>query len=414
MQLFDRVKKCRNAALAIILSSAGAVFAFDNTATLPAGINGPQIRSGFISDLNQKYDSSGQLVYLGDTKSINFDMTTLQKVAPDITQLSNALKAFSNQDIGSNITLGTLHVDAVPVIQYYAPIFARGITTNWTLGVGLPIIHYQNSVKFTQVGSNIPYYQSQFSGLSTTLDSAFARLNQDLTVQAQSQIVAKGYAPVGNRDETFIGDMQLVSAYRFIETPSTSMSFKTTFTLPTGPGYDDRDLVALNYFHQTSIENSLVLNHVHTHGITTSALLGFKLPFAEKLLMRIPSTLDETLPGLDREQTVSRQQGRTLLSGLGVSWDLNDAWNFTSGATYSEKNSDSISNTTSGTTEGLTSNTGSQSVTTKIGANYSSVRAFYRKEIPVPFMISALLNDTIYGMNTPRITEVDLTVMMFF
>lgn len=382
--------------------------------TLPAGINSPSVRMGYITGIEQRYTNSSDLYRVGYLKSIQFNSENLKRLSSRAATLIRTLDNFGNSQLGQNINYGVLKIDTKPEIQYTAPVYARGITDRWTLGVGLPIIHYKNKVQLVQEGSNLEYYRSQFS---SDLDPELtAALNLDMASEAKSVINSLGYKPIESRDETYLGDIQLVSAYRFWETKSQGALYTLTFNLPTGPKYDPDDLLALNSFERTSIENRVTASQMLGSSLELAPYLSHQYYFQDQVEMRVPKSESDALPDQSTKEKVRRKIGDTAMLGLEAYLSLGDRWSFGVGYAAAEKRRDQFSGDRGGRYDLLETETETDARYKRMNGQiqYSTIKAYMKKQAFMPAVIAYNYIDTVSGQNIERRTVNEINMMMFF
>ncbi|MBO9665818.1 MAG: hypothetical protein J7501_03290 [Bdellovibrio sp.] len=382
-----------------------------STDVLPSGISSPSFRFGNVDGISQRYIDNGSLVKLGDYKSVNFDAEQLQKFNADAARLVSALNKFGAAGLGDKINLGVLKVDTDPTVKYFAPVFAHGVTKNWTVALGLPIVNYQNKISLSQQFSNIDYYRRQFSGLSAELDSALAT---DLGQATNDTLAAKGYKRIENHDETFVGDVQIVSRYRFMEDHKQAILYQAQLNLPTGPQYNPDDLAAINIFGRTNINNSLTYSYRATSRITLVPYISYIFNIPDQITERVPTNENDTLPDASAKEDIHRHIGNTASIGNSVFYDWNDALQFGLGYEYSNKDRDNYSGSGAGRYDLLGQHTAGSAHRVRGQVSYSTVSSYFRKQSVIPFVVSLEVSDIIAGVNVERQFAQELTLMMFF
>lgn len=382
-----------------------------NTSFLPPDIYSPAIRFGHINGLDQRFNEDGKLVSLTDYNAIEFDAKTLSKFNSQAQNLISTLNRFGAFKIGDELNLGVLEIQAHPKIDYAAPIFAKGITKKWTLGFGLPVIHYQNRVTLSQSFSNIDYYKKQFSGLSSELDQA---LNTNLGDSTQQVLVEKGYKPLENRDQQFLGDSQIVSLYKVYEEADLTLVHQATLTLPTGPVYDTDDLLALNTFHKTSVENTLAVSKqaLPLWKVTPYASLKYTLP--EKIDIRVPENEDDILPTKSSTENVIRQDGLSYEFGLQNVVDMTESFQISFDYRLGEKAMDEFSGSQNRRYDLLSKNTDTKWQKTSFEFAYSTVKSYFKHSSRIPFILSLNFFDTLAGKNIERRFGQEMAMTLFF
>lgn len=410
--------KCRNFCRYRIIFAISFGFCFFSlqsfaisTSTLPENIYSPALRYGHIEGLDQRFTETGSLVKLTDYRSIEFDAKTLAKFNTQAQQLIATLNRFGAFGIGDSLNLGVLEIQTQPTIEYTAPVLARGITSRWTVALGVPVIHYQNNVKLSQSFSNINYYRNQFSGLSNELDQA---LNTNIGESTQQVLAAKGYRRLENRNEKFLGDLQLVSLYKLYEDENLSVMHQATLSLPTGPQYDPNDLLALNTFHKTSLENIFSLSKKIGSIWKVTPYTSFRYNLPEKIDARVPLNEDDVIPDQSSIENVEKQEGLSLEVGLQNSVDLTDSFQVTLDYKLGVKAEDRYNGSRSSRYDLLPQNSKSRWQKASVDFVYSTVKSYMKKSAAIPFMLSLSLFDTLAGQNVERRTGQELSMTLFF
>lgn len=381
------------------------------TATLPAGIHSPSLRRGWVTGIDQKYVGDGSLWNLGATKAVVFNAANLSKFNDRAQQLVEALNRFGTAELGDNINFGVLTPETKPQIDYWAPVFARGISPSWTLGVGVPVVHYQNSIDLKIRGSNLEYYRTQFAGLSAELDEAFAT---DLVHETHQTLRQRGYKPLDDKNETFLGDLQLASLYRFWEKRDVSALYGLTVSLPTGPQYDPDDLAALNIFGRTSVENKVTMGWKMSSAWEIAPSFAYLFHVPDRVKMRVPTDEDDVLPDESTKETLERRLGGIMTIGSDLFYSVTEQWTLGAGYFLSEKTRDVYTGSQAKRYDLLGRNTDSQSHKVSASVSFSTVQSFLAKKSLLPAVVSVNVSDTIAGRNTERKTFQEMSFMMFF
>jgi hypothetical protein len=385
--------------------------ALSSTTVLPEGINSPSIRYGIVDGIDQTYTENGSLMNLGDYKSVVFDAPHLAKFNKDAQTLIDALNAFGNQGMGNDFNLGVLKIETKPEVRYFAPVYARGVSKKWTIGIGIPMVTYKNEISMSQQFSNIAYYRQQYSGLSSELDAA---LNTDLRKATQDTLAQKGYRPLESRNETFLGDIQLVSVYQFFDNSYQALAYQAQVNTPTGPQYDPDDLAAINIFGRTYVTNTVLFSQRIGSRITLVPTVSWLINIPDHITARVPTDEDDTLPDANSKESVERQMGNKIAGGGNVFYEINDQWTVGSGYEYANKARDQYRGSGKGRYDLLSQNTESQSHRVKGEVAYSSVKSYFKKTALIPLVVSLEISDTIAGINVERQTVQEMNFMMFF
>ncbi|MBK9323286.1 MAG: hypothetical protein IPM97_10150 [Bdellovibrionaceae bacterium] len=388
-----------------------SVQALVTTDTLPGGINSPGFRYGIIGNAHERYLGDGTLMSLGDAKSLVLDTDSVKRMNPDTQKLIDVLNSFGDGALGDKLNFGVLRVRTMPEVKYFAPIFSRGITDKWTVAFGFPVITYKNTISITQEYSNIAYYREQFKGLSPRMDAAF---NINLAKATNEALQAKGYRALNHRDETFLGDVQFVSVYKFYETRKSAMIYMAMLGLPTGPAYDPSDLMAINIFGRTTLSNMVAYSHRIGSRFSLMPYATYLLNVEDKVTARVPLNEEDSLPDINSEQTVSRSIGNTAVIGSNVFYELSDSWTF--GAAYEalQKKENHYRGERDSRYDLLSKNTQSAAQRVKGEVTYSTVKSYLDKSAKVPLMFSFEVSDVIAGINFSRQFLQEMNLVLFF
>lgn len=393
----------------ILLFGTDQSFAL-TTETLPSNIYSPAVRIGQISALDERYSESGTLVHLRDYKSIEFDADTLAKFNAKADELISTLNKFGLYKAGDLFNLGTLEIDTKPEINYIAPILAKGISETWTVGIGLPVITYSNTISLSQKFSNIEYY-NQFRGLSPELDQA---LDTDLASETQQALENKGYQRLQSQKKQFLGDVQLMSLKKILQRMESKLLHILSVNLPTGPTYDSDNLLALNSFHDFSVENKFIYVKNIFYFLDLAPSISMKYVLPQKINARIPKNKDDVLPDQNSKDDVTKTAGLAFEGGLSGSVLISDQLKIDAGYALGQKMKDSYSSSDKGDSSVLAdkSNSSWQKVSAEV--SYSTVKNYLKTKTFIPMILSLTVYDTIAGENIERRLGQELNMTLFF
>jgi hypothetical protein len=401
------------ASLLMVLSPMAQ--ALDSSDVLPSHVDSPSVRIGYVSGIGQKYTSNGSLMSLTDVNSMTFDAKKLVAIEPRVQQLISVLNQFGQQQMGSALTLGTLHINTEPAVNYYAPIHAHGITDKWTIAVGVPIIHYKNNIALTQEGSNLDAIQKQAGGISPELDSAFDELHAGLVQSAQKELAGKGYKPLQNVDTTFVADTQLVSLYQIFNNKRLALLTKTTLNLPTGPKDDPDDLTDLSDFGQTNVSEGAVLTYMLLPKLRVSGLLTGTYGIPDTIDKRVPTSANDSLPDASTKENVHRQIGSSLSLGVSTMYWFTQKWSAGAGYDIVTKGADRYWGDRATSHYNLLESDSNQIAHhVRFGISFDTISSYLAKQAFMPAMVTYTYSDTISGINVSRQTIHELWLTMFF
>lgn len=385
--------------------------AYAGPEVLPAGINSPMFNYGVFQNIGQRYEQDGSLWKMGDLQSVEYDASYLTKVSPEAKNLITALNAFGLSH-GESINYGVLKFDIDPSMQYFAPIYARGITKNWTLAFGAPIITYQVDIHLQTVNSNLASYKAIYEGrVNEELDLA---LNLDIKAETLKTIEQRGYKPLQSQKSQFMADMPIVSIYKFHQMPQLDLFYLATVGLPTGPRYDPDDLVALNTLGLASMENMIASTLKGKYGLSVTPYLGYQYVLPDKITARVPLNEEDNLPDSSQKENVNRQTGGKWIFKSEGEWKSSDSLTFYSSYTQNQKAQDTFSGNGDARYDLLSKNTYTREEIYSVKVSFNTVKAYFKKKALFPYMVYYEFSDLFKGENVNRRTLHEVNFKMFF
>ncbi len=417
--LFSPPKRRAIAAFAVLLWSPFAL-AMDSTETLPARVNSPAFRYGMISGVDSKYNTNGSVETLSDINTINFNSDQLKKISSDIETLVLVLNQLSGtQRLGDQLNLGTLRIETEPDLRYMVPIFARGVTEDLSLGVALPIVKYKNKLSLVQSNSNATEICNQIGPTpSPDLRDACAKLKSTrMTDEVRKELANKGYEPIQDRNETLIGDLQLVSFWRFFNQNQAgrhTMVLRNTLTLPTGKTNDPDDLADLGAFGQTAVEALLLHNYLIVPKLRFATKAAYKMTLPDHVDARVPKNEGDFLPGPETKEKVARNLGDTITLGAAATWNFYGDFGLAGGYEYAQKGSDQYSGDKRSRYELLEKETSSVAHRLRGGLSYDTIGLYQRTKKVPPMKLDFEVINTVAGRNTDRSLTNELSLTLFF
>ncbi len=366
---------------------------------------------GVFQNLDQKFQNDGSLWRLGDLRSVVYDASYLHKVSPDAKNLISVLNAFG-QSHGESINYGVLKFEINPSMQYFAPIYAYGVTSNWTIALGAPIVTFETQVNLQTLNSNLDSYKVVYQGrVSDELDRA---LNLDIKNETLKTIEQRGYKPLVGQSQQFLGDVQLVSVYRFQQTQYVDFFYLTTVGLPTGPKYDPDDLLALNTFGLTSVENTVATTLKGPAGLSFTPNLGYQYVLSDSISARVPLNADDNLPDAAQKEDVHRQTGAKWSFKAEGELQATDAFRLSTTYTQNQKAADSFSGSRGSRYDLLGQNTYAREEIYSVKVSFNTVKAYFKKKVLFPFFVYFEYSDLFKGENINRRTLQEINFKMFF
>jgi hypothetical protein len=401
--------------LAIALITSISAFGMDSTDLLPRGIHSPQFRYGVMDGADKKFDSSGSLMAQIDMNSITFDSTFLTSVNSDFKRLRDALNSNGHYQLGNALSMGTLKIDARPDVRYFAPVFARGITSKFTVAAAIPIINYTNNINLVESGNNAAAIDDQVAEMGAEVEAAFERMKLGAATNLRQELAAKGYKPLISRQESLVGDLQFHAMYNFMKQKRVSALTKTVLYLPTGKQDNPDDLADLGTYGELAIEQGIVGNVKATRSLMFAAKASYKFVAPREADVRVPESAGDALPGEHRKDTVIRDGGDIVAVGGSGTLSLNDEISVGSGVDFSQKFKDSVDGSNAGWDYALLErNTQQTAAKIKAGIEYSTTTAYSKGRAKIPFKFGYEFANTFAGKNVLNTSVHEMTLSLFF
>lgn len=390
----------------------------ETTETLPQGIYSPKFIFGTYSGLDQRFNSEGLVQGAADQYHINLTGKTLAAYDAKFKKIVDGLNNLSpGENLGNNITGGTLTFKAQPNIDYFVPTLSYGVTPNLSIGVGIPIIHFRNSVQpYTQ--GNVANVSRYAHGLSPDMDRAMNKLvsaANNVQGAVNGILSTRGYKPIQNADFVAPGDLQISAVYRYYTSDLWRLALRPFIQVPTGRPDDPDDLVDI----ATGDQPAIGLYSIHELQLSRRWALvssvGYQYNIEDSSTVRVPVDGDDTLPGLEREETVSRRTGDSIFLEGGLSYSPYRPLEIKVVYDFTDKDSDWYQGDHPDWNYNLLSaDTGSQIHQIRAQLEFSTVDYYFQKTFSVPFKVGYVFSDTFYAVNAPDEATNQLYMRMFF
>ena len=293
--------------LAFVGTSARADM--ESTTVLPQGVTDPVLLFGILSGLSDKFNADGEVQGVTDRFHIQLIGQTLANLSPQLQQLIQTLNASSNQNLGNQLSVGTMDFKSNPQVTYVAPQLDYGLSQNFSIGIGVPLIHYHNDVSIVGSGVNnaaaISATVGPISQAATEAFNTLANLNIPSTVQ--QVLASKGYQPIRTIDQTNFGDVIVSGVYKYYSGDSWKLALRPFIQLPTGTKPDPDDLESFATGGQPAVGLYSIHDYTLAKDITLTSSVGYQANIPDNLVMRVPLGPTDILPGPDRQR--ARVQG---------------------------------------------------------------------------------------------------------
>ncbi len=395
---------------------------------LPPQVFHPQFRVGYASQITEKFDNSGSLYSISRLNQA-MNASNISKYVPELKELVQYIESiFPYSTYAEDLTIGNLEFDANAFVTYYVPALAYGVNKQWTIGVGFPIVNLKAQVKASRAGINNAAYvksavagsnclkgvQTDSSGLAQ-LCEGFDRLeNADVLSEYEVALFSKGYIIPREAEQTVIGDLQIISQYLYYSKNPWVLYQQTTLNLPTGPEDDPDNFIDIPIFHQTWLKLAFYQDFHLNHQWKLGSHLSYTWKMKDKALKRVPESIDDLLPGIDRKEILNRNLGDIITFGLKIDHAFTEFLNFELGWEFSTRSPDRYSGHRGFNYRLMSHNTDGEWYQLNAGGTLSTISWFKKGEFILPSSISYLFSNVFAGRNTDNQQIHELQFKMFF
>ncbi len=398
-----------------------STFAIEDTAVLPKGVRSLLWKQGFVGSVTEKFGEDSTLYSLDGRLTKNFDAKQVLALHPRAPELISALNdtLLKGYGLGDKIQLGQLEFSGEANLQYMAPVVAYGLTSKWTVAVvtSFAKIDADIDVRHTGVNNSKEIYDALSSkgGLNDEADATFKKLiSLDLREEFYNYLDSKQYKPLKANPDWQFGDIQLISKYKYYESPKWTLLNKVVINLPTGPEDDPSDFLDLPIFHKQFIEFSQVQDYQINKSLILGSALTYAWNIADKIDRRVPESASDYLPDSSRQENVNRDLGDSLRWEVNTRYNVNSNISLATAYVGSYKVKDYYSGDRSYDYSLLARNTETYAHRYELQANYSAVQDYLNKRATIPFAVSYKYADLFSGKNIERQSLHELTLMVFF
>lgn len=389
-------------------------YAFEDTKVLPKGIRRINF-TALSSRITEKTDNSGNKVSVIDrlNRDVRFGLLATTQTGLRGTSIPAFLSDVGGDDQSS---AGSFLADAGLDLAGYGLQFNYGITDNITLGVGLPV--YKASVRLS-TGFRMSDTSRKLVGLLTKPEynqveaarQVLSKLNNPGPVLNQL-LLKNNYKELQNWEGSGIGDLVVGAKWRAYQGPGINLALTTGIVVPTG---ERDDSSVLNDFRMGDGQYDLFQTFCVDKQLTKQWLVAthlkytYQAPGKKKLRHETAEVLFSP--------TVSESSfklGDKVELGAFTSYTMPVGLDFKTGLIANSKASDRYKNLPSDVAKNYEKNTKSRGYVWENAIGYSSIEAFKRKEVSIPFSLQLGYKKQLSSVNTPVSDQASLDFAVFF
>jgi hypothetical protein len=390
---------------------------FGPAAVLPKGRFQAVVRVGNASDIENKYNSSGTLMS-PSRMNVRLDNSFLRKNSAGMNKALDQINALDPaRKLGDQADLGELNVKGSADVNYMAPQLAYGMTSRWTVGVGVPIINFKSDVHLEQSGVNtLPAILSNVGNVSQKENAELiAAAKKGPAAAANFLLQKQGIKAVDERDENFLGDVILGSVVKIYDSRYWSFFLLNNLELPTGPADDPDDLVDLNIFGRTNLSNTFYANLDVNYWLQFGFGVGYTWGIPDHIVKRVPKSENDFAPPLSSKEKLGRDPGDTITLNLATQMKATDVLEFGVGYELGYKTADKYDTGSQNLRyDLLEKDTYEEFHVAKFKISYTTVSSYLNGKSKIPMSVTYAVSDIFAGKNIERQLSNELLLKLYF
>lgn len=388
-------------------------FAFEDTRVMPKGVRRVEYVNVNTS-VSEKSDNSGKNLELATPLQADLKVSNMikKRLGFEKTQLQGFVKT---QDLSDTDTLGTFSADLKGQINVQALTFAYGLTDRMTLGFGVPFYSAKTSARmgFQQNSNSEKIVQALYKqGNIAKSREAASQLNSAAS-SFNETLVLNGYEPIGDWEDQGLGDVVVRGKYFLGDLRWTRMAMLFGLTLPTGKT-DDPNILTDIPFGDGSFDQTLGLSvdQPFSDSIIVNEYATYTYQAAARREVRLV-TDEEPIEGDVKE--IGYKLGDKYELGTSINYTENLSGFVTGlGYQYHKKFGDRYASAAGDSLDKLNRDTDQSMKVGEFILGYSSINAFRRGEMAVPFAANLSYQRQIQSTNTPVTHRVQVDAKVFF
>jgi hypothetical protein len=397
------------------LGLASQLLAFESTKVLPKGIRNVKLRTLYTT-AKTKTTPEGDIEPLADRlwKPLEFRHVLSGESGLKRKQLEALML---QQGWTRNKSLGDFRAEFDAQINVWAPIFAYGFTDRFTLAVALPV--YSSStdigVGFTANHGAQDFVTALKSPSMNNTQSAVeaSQKLQNAVGRLNDKLVDNGYDTFDKWNSTGIGDTTIAAKYLAYDGSLLKAATSFGIVAPTGETESPDILTDLSFGDgQWDAFAQLIFDQNIFSWMTFNQFYKYTYQAPDRREMRL-ATNDETIEV--GKEDLDFKLGDKIEAGTSLQFEQNST-GLTAGLglQYFRKYGDRYEVEAIDVKNELQRDTAQQALYWKARLGYTSLPAFRRNEMKVPFVASIEYRKQYESINTPRTDFTQVDVGIFF
>lgn len=413
--------------IALSIITTNQTFAQETAQVLPASIHRFRVVGVMTGDIQQKYNTNGDVESL--SRSLNRSVTVNDLAnagtaeSQQLALLVNALNGIQS-GLGDQLSNSDLYSDFKTNAQIYLPAFEYGLTNKLSIGARMPVVKrtITNRLNVSTL-NNASAIAAQLGNINPAVtaglyDFSSKQFNQSFFEKAL--FTDKGYQAPHDFQDTHVGDLEFGGKYNFFKDDVFTSTVLLGARAPTGSTQSLTNIFDPGTGKGAWGVGVQMLQEIEAaKDLTFGGAAKVSYNFSDTRPRAVPKDANDTLPSLlpkdGQVQNTTRTLGMMLDTELSAGYRLLDrsvqVW---SAYQYSAKAKDKFSGPGNLYYAGLASNTDSYVHTAELGAGYSTIPAFRRGKFKVPMEVTLLYNTPFRGRNATIAPFTRLDLMLYF
>ncbi len=397
-----------------------APFELENALTLPRGVRNPRFRM-ITFGVEDRFNDVGVPTPLAQrlNKQVTWgDLINAQKTEADKASIQGVLA-----DSGSGISdpsltgsPGSTTGEVNTFAQISLPIFAIGISEDFTAAIAVPVIRVDISAAtgFAKTEDGQKFIDAACATNPEKCNDAADRLNNAVN----QKLATNGYQPIQSETLTSVGDIRLIGKYRAYQDELQALAVRSEIGLPTGTRPNaDKAVDAPTGDGQWDVGLGLIYDRYLIRDLRLNLTGSYLAQLGDRLDRRLPVALGDSISGT--KESLDRDLGDIISAGTSLNYTI-PKFGFNLGAGYAfqyisqTKYQDGVL-APSETYRFLEAEAPVQELhSATIAAGFSTVEWFKQKEFALPFQANLTWSVPLAGRNVTDNSTFTGELVLFF
>jgi hypothetical protein len=389
---------------------------FESTATLPSGIRNLNYRNALFQGV-EKYEDSNQVVPVGNALNKDVTWNKLLESKDDLTERATIKGLLDSAGIDLNASVGETTGIVELNIDVKIPIFAYGLSSNWTMAMAIPVVESELYVDNGFVAKEALGTFANDHLRARSVNKTFEL--QQKTLDAINEKLRKNNyneLPTRKIKTTRLGDLILVSKYKLLKEKEYNLTLKNSLTIPTGETTDVNEAVDIGSGDgQWDMGVGLALDYKILPKLTFALFNGIEVQLPDTSEKRIPEKGDSKITP-DIDDKTKMDLGDKWMTQASLNFEFLNGFNIVSGYTFQYKAPDNYDGDKypGYRYDWLERDTEQRMGTVQAGIGYSTIPLFRQQKFKVPLNAKLFYTKVVNGKNVIKTDMTSFELSLFF